>query len=130
MPTRLTFDGTRTRLLAALARLADADLEPVLDAVCRDLPDWVDAYGVARDADGIWLWLAPAVPGDAPGMGQAVLDLPPGRYMVEVFDVKAHAWIAKESAAASPLVIGVPRRSGGVVLRVARSPGTPCAWPA
>ena len=127
MRTRLTFDETRTRLLAALARLAASGLEPVLDQVCRDLPDWVNAYGVARDADGIWLWLAPAVPGDAPGIGQAALDLPPGRYMVESFDVKAHAWIARESAAASPLVIGVPRRSGAVVLRVARSPDTPCA---
>ena len=51
-------------------------------------------------------------------MEQAVLDVPAGRYLVDTYDVAERSWRALESAAAPPLVIGVPRCDDAIVVRV------------
>ena len=71
-------------------------------------------FGAARDAMSLWLWLVPVDAGAPAAMGQAVIDVPEGRYLVESYDIEARAWVSRESALASPLVIGVPHRTGAV----------------
>ena len=121
MPTHLTSDDTRARLIGALPHLADTEIEAVSHLVCRQLPAWVDEYGIARAAESYWLWLAAPDAQLPPDMGQAGPNLPPGRYVVEAHDVERHGWIAQETAAAPPLVVGVPRRAGAVILRLSRA---------
>jgi hypothetical protein len=86
----------------------------------RHVPGWVCEYGVAASTDALWIWLAGA-PGSVTGpepMGQAVLDLPEGRYSVEVLDAESGACLSRESTAAPPLVIGVPHAGGPVIVRI------------
>lgn len=84
----------------------------------RSLPDWVREYGVARSAGATWLWVGSAAEPGAELMDQAVLEAPPGRYAVDVFDAATGALLSRETATAPPLVIGLPRRNGPVAVRV------------
>jgi hypothetical protein len=55
-------------------------------------------------------------------MEQAVLDLPAGRYIVDIFDVASdHRLISRETAAASPLVIGLPCRGVPLLVRISEA---------
>lgn len=120
MPTRLTFADTRARLMAAMPALADGEFAPADDVGLREVPGWTREFGAARHAMSLWLWLVPVDAGAPAAMGQAVIDVPEGRYRVDTYDVEARAWVSRESALAPPLVIGIPHRAGPVVLRVTR----------
>ena len=123
MPTRLTFDDTRARLLAAMPALAGGEFAPADEVGLRHAPAWIGEFGAVRDAASLWLWLdgAAVTRGSEPAMGQTVLDVPEGRYLVESYDVETRSWVSRESAQSPPLVIGIPRRAGPVVLRVTRT---------
>lgn len=88
----------------------------------RSLPGWAASAGLAADAEGYWLWME-AAPGTALGsVGQFVLDVSAGRYIVEVFDTEAFRWFSRESAAGGPLVAGVSCRSAALVVRIRPAP--------
>lgn len=51
-------------------------------------------------------------------MGQFVMDVPAGRYLVDVLDASAHAWFSRESAGGAPLVAGLPATGRPVLVRI------------
>lgn len=111
---------TVARRVAAL-HLADREVEwgePAGIAIVT-LPAWVKSAGLAASDGMHWLWVEPAA-GAVPdgGPSQAVLDAPRGRYRIDAIDPASGAVVAREIATAAPLVIGLPRRGGAVVLRI------------
>jgi hypothetical protein len=102
-------------LLAASTKesLARSDLH------VRSLPVWVVEYGVASSAGAAWLWVAGAAGPGTEAMDQAVLDLPPGYYVVDVLDAATGGLLSRETATAPPLVMGLPRRGSAVAVRIA-----------
>jgi len=84
----------------------------------RALPAWVVEYGIAASAGAAWLWVAGVAEPGTEAMDQAVLDLPPGHYVVDVVDAATGALLSRETATAPPLVIGVPWRGGAVAVRI------------
>jgi len=84
----------------------------------RRWPAWVARAAVLRSRATWWLWCEPRK--GARGAGQAVLDIPRGRYLVDILDTRTHAWFSRESSAGGPLVAGLPATGGALVVRVAR----------
>lgn len=72
----------------------------------RQVPSWVARAALVKSPRVWWLWCEPRRVRARDGQG--VLDLPAGRYLVETLDTRSHAWVSCESAAGSPLVIGLP----------------------
>ena len=87
-------------------------------ALIRQAPAWVARAALVKSARAWWLWCEPRR-GRARD-GQCVLDLPPGRYMVESLDTRSHTWVSCESAAGAPLVIGVPFSGRPVLVSIRR----------
>ncbi len=103
------------KILEAIAELRSAGAllptpspKAVLDEKLPvNLPAWVVAAGLLRERDRFWLYCVPDSRACATSAGQGVIHLPPGRYLIDTFDVAARACVARESAAGSPLVIGL-----------------------
>jgi len=87
------------------------------DAV-RTLPDSVSAFAWLHDGHSHWLFCDTSQ--DAGGMGQAVIDFPRDRYVVDTLDTADTRWTMRESAEGGPLVIGVPLTGHAVALRIQR----------
>ena len=119
-PRELAFDEIVQLVGIHCHEIDAARLSPALGGSVVHLPDWVREYGLASSPWGIWLWTAPSGGHEAAGMGQATLDLPGGRYVVDALDTVTGAWISREVGTAPPLVIGLPRRNGPVLLRIVR----------
>lgn len=86
-------------------------------------PDVGSEGGAPKEA---WLWLSPGFAFAVPGFpSQLVLNLPPGRYAVATWDVKAGQPVGSESAAGGPLVCGPPCPGGPVVVAVRRLAESP-----
>lgn len=94
--------------------LAEAD-----PAVVRQWPAWVGRAAVLRSRGAWWLWCEPRR-GVRPGAGQFVMDVPAGRYRVDILDTSSHAWFSRESAAGLPLVAGLPATGHPVLVRIRR----------
>jgi hypothetical protein len=92
-------------------------------ACVRRLPPWVARVAVLKSRATWWLWCEPRT-GTRGGGGQMVLDVPPGRYLVDTLDTRACAWFSRESAAAAPLVAGLASSGHTVVVRVRRVSAT------
>jgi len=107
-------DGAIARIAVALAAARELDSSVRIpaaftsmdQAAIRRTPPWVARAALVRSARAWWLWCEPRR-GRARD-GQCVLELPVGRYIVESLDTRSHTWVSCESAAAAPLVIGVP----------------------
>jgi hypothetical protein len=124
-PPLLDFATTIRRITGCCPEAAAVEWHPADAAAMRSLPRRVVSVGLAADGEGYWLWLEPA-PGAPPeSPGQFVLDVPAGRYVVEVFDSEAHCWFSRESAAGGPLVAGVPCRPAALVVRIRPAPAAP-----
>ena len=105
-----------------------ADARAASEVTVRLAPDWVTDIGIVAAGASYWAWVVTSdlPPAEGPGRpatpfsasGQLVLDLPDGRYAVDVFDTCSKDWISRESCAASPLVAGLPRRQGALVLHI------------
>jgi hypothetical protein len=95
------------------ARFASAD-----QALIRQAPAWVARAALVKSARAWWLWCEPRR-GRARD-GQCVLDLLPGRYIVESLDTRSSTWVSCESAAGAPLVIGVPFTGRPVLVSIRR----------
>lgn len=113
-PRTLSAGRSRALISAALtpeARPPELDIEALAggrDALVRSLPPWVGRFGLLAGAGGYCLWCEPR---PAPGNtfpGQMVLDLPGGRYLVDVLDASASTWVSRESGEGGPLVAGLP----------------------
>lgn len=111
---RMTAASAVGRIAVALAAARESDKSIRIpmkftsadQALLRQTPAWVARAALVKSARAWWLWCEPRR-GRARD-GQCVLDLPPGRYIVESLDTRSHTWVSCESAAAAPLVIGVP----------------------
>jgi hypothetical protein len=89
--------------------------DPVL---VRQVPSWVARAALVTSHRAWWLWCEPRRVRARDG--QCVLDLPDGRYIVDTLDTRTHAWVSCESAAGSPLVIGLPYTGRPVLACVRR----------
>jgi hypothetical protein len=104
---------------------SDADarqFEPAAPSLVAKLPPWVASIGALSSAAAHWIWCKPDPDAGTEGtaLSQIVLNVQPGRYMVEVLDIERKRWIARESATGSPLVTGLPFVAGPMLLRVRR----------
>ena len=114
----LSVGETRSRIRAAMERAGraaslPASLEPGgwkrgRAGLIRSLPAWVGRFGFLTGPNEFGLWCEPL-----PGPGetfpsQLVIDLPPGRYMIEILDAETSTWVSRESAESGPLVAGLP----------------------
>ena len=123
---RMTAAGAVGRIAVALAAARESDRSiriPVTftsadRALLRQTPAWVARAALVKSARAWWLWCEPRR-GRARD-GQCVLDLPPGRYIVESLDTRSHTWVSCESAAGAPLVIGVPFTGRPVLVSIRR----------
>jgi hypothetical protein len=88
-----------------------------IDSV-RLWPAWVVRAAVLKSRTAWWLWCEPRK--GARGGGQFVMDVPNGRYLVDVMDTRTHAWFSRESAAGGPLVAGLPATGRPVIARIRR----------
>ena len=71
------------------------------------LPPWVARFGLLVDGRQAWFYCEPH-PGTGSGPpGQVLLDVPPGRYLVDTFVAGLPSAVARESAAGKPLVVGL-----------------------
>jgi hypothetical protein len=87
----------------------------------REVPGWVGRFVVMpADAGETWLWCEPRAEGGEAFPSQIVLDVPPGRYLVEVFDEPDGTHVSSESATAAPLVAGLTHTGHAVFVRVRR----------
>jgi len=114
----LSVGETRSRIRAAMERAgwtaplpASLELEgwkPGRAGLVRSLPAWVGRFGFLAGPKEFGLWCEPL-----PGPGEAfpsqlVIDVPPGRYMIEILDAETSTWASRESAEGGPLVAGLP----------------------
>jgi hypothetical protein len=111
---KMTPDAAVGRIAVALAAARESDASVRIPArftaadpaLVRQAPAWVARAALVKSARAWWLWCEPRR--TRARDGQCVLDLPAGRYIVESLDTRSHTWVSCESAAAAPLVIGVP----------------------
>jgi hypothetical protein len=114
------------RIAVALAAARESDTSVRIpakftsadQALIRHTPAWVARAALVKSARAWWLWCGPRR-GRARD-GQCVLDLLPGRYIVESLDTRNHTWVSCESAAGAPLVIGVPFTGRPVLVSIRR----------
>jgi len=111
---KMTAASAVGRIAVALAAARESDTSVRIpgtftaadQAAIRQAPAWVARAARDKSARAWWLWCEPRR--TRARDGQCVLDLPAGRYIVESLDTRSHTWVSCESAAAAPLVIGVP----------------------
>lgn len=123
---RMTAASAVGRIAVALAAARESDKSIRIpmkftsadQALLRQTPAWVARAALVKSARAWWLWCEPRR-GRARD-GQCVLDLPPGRYIVESLDTRSHTWVSCESAAGAPLVIGVPFTGRPVLVSIRR----------
>jgi hypothetical protein len=113
--------------LLASARAAMAAVEPPpgcdMDAVHQapaslvsHWPAWVIRAG-ALVGNGVYcLWCQPHPDPRETFPSQLILNVPAGRYMVDVLDVSRAAWASRESASGNPLVAGLPYTAGTLLV--------------
>jgi hypothetical protein len=111
---RMSPDAAIGRIAVALAAARGLDTSVRIPAsftsmdqvAIREAPPWVARAAIVRSARAWWLWCEPRR--TRARDGQCILDLPAGRYIVESLDTRSHTWVSCESAAAAPLVVGIP----------------------
>jgi hypothetical protein len=114
----------RIAIALATARETDTSIKipaaftEAAPALIRQVPSWVARAALVKSHRAWWLWCEPRRV--RAHDGQCVLDIPDGRYIVETLDTRSHAWVSCESAAGSPLVIGLPYTGRPVLACVRR----------
>jgi hypothetical protein len=100
--------------------VSTAALEPAGRELIVHLPPWVTRAGALSASSVVMVWCEPRRRSDdtSAASGQMVLNVRPGRYMVEVLDVVRNRWISRESATAAPLVSGLPFAGGPLLVYV------------
>jgi hypothetical protein len=99
------------KALASEVRPPNLDPETLTGSrrtLVRSLPSWVWRFGLLAGPRHYCLWCEPrSLPGET-FPGQIILDIPRGRYLVELYDAAARRWVSRESAEGGPLVAGLP----------------------
>jgi hypothetical protein len=80
------------------------------------LPAWVTRSGLLRDGQNFWLYCAPDSGAVAASAGQLLIQLPPGRYLIDSFNIATGTCVARESAAGDPLVAGLAYAPAPILL--------------
>jgi len=81
----------------------------------RRLPAWVKRFGLLSGPAGTCLWCEPRREPAEIAPSQMILNLPRGRYLVDVLDTGTASWVSKQSAEGGPLVAGLPYTGSPVV---------------
>ncbi|MBM3296241.1 MAG: hypothetical protein FJY83_01440 [Candidatus Aminicenantes bacterium] len=81
----------------------------------RRLPSWVKRFGLLSGPAGFCLWCEPRREPAETFPSQMILNLPRGRYLVDVLDTESAAWVSTETAEGGPLVAGLPFTGSPVV---------------
>ena len=84
-------------------------------SLVRRLPAWVKRFGLLSGPAGFCLWCEPRHEPEQIFPSQMILNLPRGRYMIDVLDTGSAAWVSRESAEGGPLVAGLPYTGSPVV---------------
>ena len=97
------------------------------DSLIRSLPAWIKRFGLLAGAGQYCLWCEPRGARVDVFPSQMVLDIPPGRYLIDTLDTATRTWVSRESAAAGPLVAGLPYTGNPLLvwIRVLKSRVTP-----
>jgi hypothetical protein len=85
------------------------------DAV-KKMPSWVTQFSCLADGAHTWLYCEPGPTLMQSYPSQVMLDIPAGRYFIDTFDTISRACIARESAQAPPLVIGLACTGTSILL--------------
>jgi len=122
---------TRSRIQAAIEKAyrtapRPSSLEPGgwkrgRAALIRSLPPWVGRFGLLAGLNEFGLWCEPLAPSGAVFPSQMVIDIPPGRYMIEILDAVTSEWVSRESAEGGPLVAGFPYIGNPVLVWIRRA---------
>ena len=113
--------------LLAGARAAMATVEPPpgceMDTVrpapaslVSHWPAWVTRAGALIGKGVYCLWCQPHPDPRETFPSQLILNVPAGRYTVDVLDVSRAAWTSRESASGNPLVAGLPYTAGTLLV--------------
>lgn len=84
-------------------------------SLARRLPAWVKRFGLLIGPGFLCLWCEPRHEPAETFPGQMILNLPRGRYMIDVFDTGTSTWVSRESVEGGPLVAGLPYTGEPVV---------------
>jgi len=128
-------------LASARAALAMVDTPPGCDAdslraalpsVVSHWPAWVVRAGVFAMRGAYCIWCEPHPAPQETFPSQLILNVPAGRYVVDVLDVSRRAWAFRESVTGAPLVTGLPYTAGTVLvwIRLVEQPAVPVPPPA
>jgi len=82
----------------------------------RSLPAWVRRFGLLLGPEQWCLWCDPRPAPSATFPSQMVLNLPRGRYLIDMLDTEASAWVSRESAEGGPLVAALPYTASPVLV--------------
>lgn len=93
----------------ATVRLAPASL-------VSHWPAWVTRAGALVGSGVYCLWCQPHPDPRETFPSQLILNVPAGRYMVDVLDVGRGRWASRESATGNPLVAGLPYTAGTLLV--------------
>jgi len=114
----LAAEETRSRVRAAFEKAARIDpripspdparMKRARATLVRSLPPWVGRFGLLAGPGFHCLWCEPIPSPRETFPSQMIFDVPPGRYMIEIFDSGTLRWASRESAEGSPLVAGLP----------------------
>ena len=77
------------------------------NSMVRSLPAWVKRFGFLAGAGQYCLWCEPRRAPDYTFPSQMVLDIPRGRYLIDILDTETQTWVSRESAEGGPLVAGL-----------------------
>jgi hypothetical protein len=82
------------------------------------LPAWVGRFGFLTGPNEFGLWCEPLPAAEEIFPSQLIVDVPPGRYMIEILDAVTSCWVSRESAEGGPLVAGLPFTGNPVFVRI------------
>ena len=91
-------------------------VRPAPASLVSHWPAWVTRAGALIGNDVYCLWCQPHPDPRETFPSQLILNVPAGRYMVDVLDVSRAAWMSRESASGNPLVAGLPYTAGTLLV--------------
>ena len=91
-------------------------VRPAPASLVSHWPAWVTRAGALIGNDVYCLWCQPHPDPRETFPSQLILNVPAGRYMVDVLDVSRAAWASRESASGNPLVAGLPYTAGTLLV--------------
>jgi hypothetical protein len=118
MPTDQLLAGARAAM-AAVEPPPGCDMDAVRQApasLVSHWPAWVTRAGALVGKDVYCLWCQPHPDPRETFPSQLILNVPAGRYIVDVLDVSRAAWRSSESGTGHPLVVGLPYTSGTLLV--------------